>query len=80
MNKHRFHGNSIPLKRLEIENRFWYIAPAKEEWKKVSTFSTNDVMHRDVAQMVERLVWDQEAAGSSPVIPTIRLSLYLIER
>ena len=25
---------------------------------------------RDVDQMVDRLVWDQEATGSSPVIPT----------
>ncbi len=26
---------------------------------------------RDVAQLVERLVWDQEAASSSPAVPTI---------
>lgn len=25
--------------------------------------------HRDVAQVVARVVWDREAAGSSPVIP-----------
>ena len=27
-------------------------------------------VYRGVAQMVERLIWDQEAAGSSPVTPT----------
>ena len=27
---------------------------------------------RDVAQMVARLVWDQDVAGSNPVIPTKR--------
>ena len=26
-------------------------------------------IHRDVAQVVARVVWDHEAAGSSPVIP-----------
>ena len=26
--------------------------------------------HRDVAQVVARVIWDHEAAGSSPVIPT----------
>ena len=26
--------------------------------------------HRDVAQLVARLVWDQDVAGSNPVIPT----------
>ena len=30
-----------------------------------------DMHHRGVAQVVERLVRDQEAAGSSPVTPTI---------
>ena len=25
--------------------------------------------HRDVAQVVARVIWDHEAAGSSPVIP-----------
>lgn len=29
---------------------------------------------RDVAQLVARLVWDQNVAGSSPVIPIIRLA------
>ena len=28
-------------------------------------------MYRDVAQLVARLVWDQDAAGSNPVISTI---------
>ena len=27
--------------------------------------------YRDVAQLVARLVWDQDVAGSNPVIPTI---------
>ena len=27
-------------------------------------------LHRDVAQLVERSVWDREAGGSSPLIPT----------
>ena len=27
-------------------------------------------LNRDVAQMVARLVWDQDVAGSNPVIPT----------
>ena len=27
-------------------------------------------IHRDVAQLVARLVWDQDVAGSNPVIPT----------
>ena len=26
--------------------------------------------YRDVAQLVARLVWDQDVAGSNPVIPT----------
>ena len=26
--------------------------------------------NRDVAQLVARLVWDQDVAGSNPVIPT----------
>ena len=26
--------------------------------------------YRDVAQVVARVIWDHEAAGSSPVIPT----------
>ncbi len=29
-------------------------------------------LRRGVAQLVERLVWDQEVAGSSPVAPTIQ--------
>jgi hypothetical protein len=38
---------------------------------------------RDVAQLVERLVWDQEAASSSPAVPTIFFYLeaaQLVER
>ena len=27
--------------------------------------------HRDVAQLVARLLWEQDVAGSNPVIPTI---------
>jgi hypothetical protein len=29
-----------------------------------------DMQFRDVDQLVDRLVWDQEALGSSPSIPT----------
>ena len=29
-----------------------------------------DIQFRDVDQLVDRLVWDQEAPGSSPGIPT----------
>jgi spermidine/putrescine-binding protein len=32
------------------------------------SFEGND--EREVDQLVDRLVWDQEAAGSSPVFPT----------
>lgn len=28
---------------------------------------------RDVAQVVERLLWEQDVAGSSPVIPIYRI-------
>ena len=28
------------------------------------------IKYRDVAQLVARLVWDQDVAGSNPVIPT----------
>ena len=28
-------------------------------------------LYRDVAQLVARLIWDQEVVGSSPVIPTV---------
>jgi hypothetical protein len=28
------------------------------------------LFNREVDQLVDRLVWDQEAAGSSPVFPT----------
>ena len=31
-----------------------------------------DMQPRDVDQLVDRLVWDQEAPGSSPGIPTHR--------
>ena len=30
---------------------------------------------RDVAQLVARLLWEQDVAGSNPVIPTIPLQL-----
>ena len=30
-----------------------------------------DMQPRDVDQLVDRLVWDQEAPGSSPGIPTL---------
>ena len=29
-----------------------------------------NLIQRDVAQLVARLVWDQDVAGSNPVIPT----------
>lgn len=31
---------------------------------------------RDVAQVVERLLWEQDVAGSSPVIPIYRMGMY----
>ena len=37
------------------KNRFYYILLKHQ---------------RDVAQLVARLVWDQDVAGSNPVIPT----------
>ena len=30
----------------------------------------NLIFHRDVAQLVARVVWDHDVAGSNPVIPT----------
>ena len=43
------------------------------------------IKYRDVAQLVARLVWDQDVAGSNPVIPTkhpqtglLRLRMFLI--
>ena len=30
----------------------------------------NSIQNRGVAQLVERVVWDHQAAGSSPVTPT----------
>lgn len=30
-----------------------------------------NIKYRGVAQLVERVVWDHQAAGSSPVTPTI---------
>ena len=30
----------------------------------------NKIKYRDVAQMVARLLWEQDVAGSNPVIPT----------
>ena len=32
----------------------------------------NIVRYRDVAQLVARVVWDHDVAGSNPVIPTIK--------
>ncbi len=34
-------------------------------------------MFRGVAQLVECLVWDQDAAGSSPVTSTIAKNIFL---
>ena len=35
-----------------------------------TAFSLLNLIFRDVAQLVARLVWDQDVAGSNPVIPT----------
>ena len=40
----------------------------------VGSSSLSLPIFRDVAQLVARLVWDQDVAGSNPVIPTNFLS------
>ena len=36
----------------------------------ISLTKTINLIFRDVAQMVARLLWEQDVAGSNPVIPT----------
>ena len=36
--------------------------------------SSSGLSLRDVAQLVARLLWEQDVAGSNPVIPTIKLT------
>ena len=38
---------------------------------KLKTLQVQKQIFRDVAQMVARLLWEQDVAGSNPVIPTI---------
>ena len=40
-----------------------------DQFCKPFNFDHNFIL-RDVAQLVARLVWDQDVAGSNPVIPT----------
>jgi hypothetical protein len=44
---------------------------AQDRLRSVGRAMASLLNHRDVAQLVERLVWDQEAASSSPAVPTI---------
>ena len=39
-------------------------------WLTFFSFPAIILLARDVAQLVARLVWDQDVAGSNPVIPT----------
>ena len=39
---------------------------------KISLFENKISSFRGVAQLVARVVWDHQAAGSNPVTPTIR--------
>ena len=55
-----------------IDNRFplSVTEPAGENksYKDLNLFKLN--IFRDVAQLVARLLWEQDVAGSNPVIPT----------
>ena len=54
---------------------------AMESCKQLSVARTY-ILYRDVAQLVARLLWEQDVAGSNPVIPTkkqpqsLRLGLF----
>ena len=37
---------------------------------KISSVQFQNLILRDVAQLVARLLWEQDVAGSNPVIPT----------
>lgn len=61
----------LPLKKQSIQH-----AKNKKHNKVKRYLPLEKIFHyyasvRDVAQLVERLVWDQEAASSSPAVPTI---------
>ena len=59
----------------ETDRRFWYLTLTRLHGKLYRQIFTP----RGVAQLVARLLWEQDAAGSSPVTSTIikRYSVYL---
>ena len=40
-------------------------------WQRLVVRIRSWALYRDVAQLVARLIWDQDAVGSSPVIPAV---------
>ena len=48
--------------------QFW--APQDGGVAEDVAFLKLNTLYRDVAQMVARLLWEQDVAGSNPVIPT----------